>query len=47
MFDATKDGLEKILERSNCGEIQLPEFQRDYVWGDDDVRSLLASRQMR
>lgn len=43
MFDATKDNLSKILERAALGEIQLPEFQRDYVWGDDDVRSLLAS----
>ena len=43
MFDATKDDLGKILERAASGEIQLPEFQRDYVWGDDDVISLLAS----
>ncbi len=43
MFDATKDDLGKILERAADGEIQLPEFQRDYVWGDEDVMSLLAS----
>ena len=43
MFDATKDDLGKILERAADGEIQLPEFQRDYVWGDEDVISLLAS----
>jgi len=43
MFDATKDDLGKILERAASGEIQLPEFQRDYVWDDDDVSSLLAS----
>lgn len=43
MFDATKDDLSKILERAAAGQIQLPEFQREYVWDDDDVRSLLAS----
>ena len=43
MFDATKEDLIKVLESAASGEIQLPEFQRDYVWGDDDIRSLLAS----
>ena len=25
------------------GQLQLPDFQRSYVWGDDDVVSLIAS----
>ena len=25
------------------GKLQLPDFQRDYVWGDEDVKSLIAS----
>lgn len=43
MFDTTKTDLNEILKNASKGEIQLPEFQRSYVWNDDDVRSLLAS----
>jgi hypothetical protein len=43
MFDTTKDDLKAILRKVDKGELQLPDFQRDYVWGDDDVRSLIAS----
>ena len=42
-FDSTKNTLEKLLEQVNDGAIQLPEFQRDYVWSEDAVVSLLAS----
>lgn len=43
MFDTTKTDLKAILVNAQNGRLQLPEFQRSYVWGDDDVRSLLAS----
>lgn len=43
MFDSTKTDLKEILESVHAGVIQLPDFQRDYVWDDDDVRSLIAS----
>src|SRR5581483_11448020 len=43
MFDTTKDDLKAILRQVDKGDLQLPDFQRDYVWGDDDVRSLIAS----
>jgi len=43
MFDTTKEDLTKILEKIDEAKLQLPDFQRDYVWGDDDVRSLIAS----
>ena len=43
MFEATKDDLKKILENVDSGKLQLPDFQRDYVWGDEDVKSLIAS----
>lgn len=43
MFETTKEDLKKILERVDEGDLQLPDFQRDYVWGDEDVRSLIAS----
>jgi hypothetical protein len=43
MFDTTKEDLKDILRKVEEGKLQLPDFQRDYVWGDDDVRSLIAS----
>lgn len=43
MFDSTKQDLKDILRNADEGKLQLPDFQRDYVWGDDDVRSLIAS----
>jgi hypothetical protein len=43
MFDSTKEDLKDILRKADDGKLQLPDFQRDYVWGDDDVRSLIAS----
>ena len=43
MFDSTKCDLKDILRNADQGKLQLPDFQRDYVWGDDDVRSLIAS----
>lgn len=43
MFESTKEDLEDILEAAAEGKLQLPDFQRDYVWGDEDVKSLIAS----
>ena len=43
MFDTTKEDLKDILRKVDEGKLQLPDFQRDYVWGDEDVRSLVAS----
>jgi hypothetical protein len=43
MFDTTKEDLKDILRKVEEGRLQLPDFQRDYVWGDEDVRSLVAS----
>jgi hypothetical protein len=43
MFDSTKEDLKDILREAEEGKLQLPDFQRSYVWGDADVRSLLAS----
>lgn len=42
-FDSTKNTLEKLLEQVDEGSLQLPEFQRDYVWMEEAVVSLLAS----
>lgn len=43
MFDSTKEDLKDILRDADEGRLQLPDFQRDYVWTDEDVRSLIAS----
>ncbi len=43
MFDSTKEDLKDILRKADEGKLQLPDFQREYVWGDDDVKSLIAS----
>ena len=43
MFDTTKEDLKDILRKAHEGHLQLPDFQRDYVWGDEDVRGLIAS----
>lgn len=42
-FDTTKTSLKDLLTEVHGGKLQLPDFQRDYVWDEDGVRSLLAS----
>lgn len=42
-FDTTKTSLKDLLTHVHEGKLQLPEFQRDYVWNEGDVRSLLES----
>jgi hypothetical protein len=42
-FDTTKTSLKVLLGHIHDGKLQLPEFQRDYVWNEGDVRSLLES----
>jgi len=42
-FDSTKKSLADLLRDIISGKIQLPDFQRGWVWGDQDIRSLLVS----
>ncbi|WP_036281774.1 DUF262 domain-containing protein [Methylocystis sp. ATCC 49242] len=42
-FDSTKIALPQILEDITAGKVQLPDFQRGWVWDDEHVRSLLVS----
>ncbi|MBC5764581.1 GmrSD restriction endonuclease domain-containing protein [Ramlibacter albus] len=42
-FDSTKRLLPDILSDIVKGKIQLPDFQRGWVWDDDHIRSLLVS----
>lgn len=43
MFNSDKQPLETLLRRAHEGKLQLPDFQRSYVWTEDSVISLLAS----
>jgi hypothetical protein len=42
-FDSTKRSLPDVLADITNGKIQLPDFQRGWIWDDDHVQSLLAS----
>jgi hypothetical protein len=42
-FDSTKASLNDILKDICNGKIQLPDFQRGWVWDDDHIRDLLVS----
>ena len=42
-FDSTKTPLQELLERARTGQLQLPDFQRGWVWDDEHIKSLLAS----
>ena len=42
-FDITKYPLFDVMKDIKIGRIQLPDFQRDWVWDDTHVRCLLAS----
>jgi hypothetical protein len=42
-FDSTKSALPDIIKDIVAGKIQLPDFQRGWVWDDNHVRSLLVS----
>lgn len=42
-FDSTKTALSKLLDQIVEGRIQLPDFQRGWVWDDAHIRSLLVS----
>jgi len=42
-FDSTKGSLSDILREIKQGKIQLPDFQRGWIWDDDHIRDLLVS----
>ncbi len=43
MFLSDKILLKPFLDKLHSGAIQLPDFQRSWVWDEDNIRSLLAS----
>ena len=42
-FDLNKEALLDLLRGTAQGKIQLPDFQRNWIWNDEQVKSLLAS----
>ena len=42
-FTSDELPLAQLLDVAARGELQLPDFQRGWVWDDDHIRSLLAS----
>jgi len=42
-FTSDKEPLLKLLNEIAEGNIQLPEFQRGWIWDDEHIRSLLTS----
>jgi hypothetical protein len=42
-FTSDEVPLAQLLEQARCGALQLPDFQRGWVWDDNGIKSLLAS----
>lgn len=42
-FASIKESLKDLLRDIRKGKIQLPDFQRGWVWDDDNIRDLLVS----
>ena len=42
-FDSTKKPLDELLKKARDGLLQLPDFQRGWVWDDEGLRGLLTS----
>lgn len=42
-FDSVKNSLADLLRHAHAGRLQLPDFQRGWVWDDDRIKDLLSS----
>ena len=47
MFETHPVDLPKLLDDASAGKIQLPDFQRGWVWDDDRIKGLLSSISRR
>ena len=47
MFKTNEVLLKTLLDEVETGRIQLPDFQRGWIWDDDRIRGLLASISKR
>ena len=43
IFQSPDLPLSSLLDDIKRGKIQVPEFQRDWKWDDDHIKSILAS----
>ena len=43
MFETNPVRLETLLDNANNGKIQLPDFQRGWIWDDDRIKGLISS----
>ena len=43
MFQTYPIALQQLLKDAHEGKLQLPDFQRSFVWSDDAIQSLIAS----
>lgn len=43
MFKTNPVSMSNLLDEARQGKLQLPDFQRGWVWDDDRIRSLLSS----
>lgn len=42
-FDSIRIALQELLDGTDSGKLQLPDFQRGWVWDDERIKGLLAS----
>lgn len=42
-FDSIKKSLYEISKDIDSGKIQLPDFQRGWVWDDNRIKGIIAS----
>ena len=42
-FQTNPMDLQKLLDECHRGVIQLPDFQRSWVWDEDRIKSVIAS----
>src|ERR1700730_9779487 len=42
-FQTKPVSLQEFLKSCHVGKIQLPDFQRSWVWDEDRIKSLIAS----
>ena len=42
-FQTNPNSLQEFLRACHAGKIQLPDFQRSWVWDEDRIKSLIAS----
>ena len=43
MADETKSNLTTVIEQINKNEILLPDFQRNFVWKDEEQQKKLVA----